>query len=136
MKKSTSTRKHSAGTSKSKHLQRARRNKVPNAPMKDSPPKGIIKRQSGRKKVGSTRPLSQRMLDMVRANITLAVGNLADNQAAIELLTLTRGHEAMFALRDEDWVRFSGLNLSARLGFEMLMKQENVRDLLKLRFRE
>lgn len=73
---------------------------------------------------------------MVRANITLAVGNLADNQAAIELLTLTRGHEAMFALRDEDWVRFSGLNLSARLGFEMLMKQENVRDLLKLRFRE
>ena len=136
MKKPNSTRKRSADTNKSKHLQRARQDKVPNESMQGSPTKGMIKRQSGRKKVGSTRPVSQKMFDMAREIITQAVGNLADNQAAIELLTLTRGHKAMFALRDEDWVRFSGLNLSARLGFEMAMKQENVRDFLELLFRE
>ena len=76
----------------------------------------------------------KKKIDQARKNISDAVANLYKNKEAIELLTLTRGYKAIFRLKDEDWVRFSEMNISMRPAFEKVIQTPDSIDLLKLQF--
>ncbi len=75
-----------------------------------------------------------KIVEQARKNISEAVGNLAEHKDAIELMTLTRGYKSIFKLKDDDWVKFSQMNLTMRSAFEKALDTPEIRELLKLRF--
>jgi hypothetical protein len=76
----------------------------------------------------------QKLIEQARKNITDATTNLAESREAIELITLTKGYKSIFRLKDEDWSKFSKMNISMRSAFEKSIQTESIIDLLKLQF--
>ena len=72
----------------------------------------------------------------VRKNISDCISNLAEHKDAIEVITLTRGYKSIQKLSDDDWTRFSRMNIAMRPAFEKVINTPEIIDLLKLRFGE
>ena len=66
----------------------------------------------------------------IRKNIELIFDSLTRNREHIKLLTLTNNSDAVYKLKDEDWVKITGFKIEARKGFEVAIN----RDLVSLVF--
>ena len=69
-----------------------------------------------------------------KENIALISQKLIDARKEVRGLTNTYGYECIFKLTDDDWERVTGFYIKARLGFEVISKQNDVAELLDLAF--
>jgi hypothetical protein len=76
----------------------------------------------------------QKLMGQARKNISDAISNLAEHKDAIELLTMTRGYKSIFKLKDDEWVKFSKMNLAMRVPFEKAVNTPQTIDVLSLIF--
>ena len=78
--------------------------------------------------------VNEQVIEQARKNIELIIGKLRNRKEEIQLLTFTNGYEGIFLLKDDDWVKITGFNITARLGFEQAIRNPKTIDLLTLMF--